>query len=405
MSNALNSTADIMSYVDLVNKSPAGTINPEVFYDKQLLDTIRMDGAMYVYHRYADESPIQEKADKLVVKRWSPLQAHTVPLVEGTPPKSDKGSVEKYEMSAAQYGRYMEFTDKVNFAAVDPIIVHYTKEYSLVVMETLDILARNELFSKAQKFFAGDVALITDMRIATAKPKLADLRLIVLSLKKQMVKPRSNGKYHVITSPEFTFDMLDDDYIVKYMQYNQTTKTMFDNASMIPLFDMEFYETMVCPAHGRFVNGAGKKSIIACKQYNAGTDGAYVGTKDALNYVYRVFDETGGEYTKVSGYVKDSRTNQDASYIPDQDVWTLPAGWTELKIHHILMLGDKALSRTGLAGEGNAKMYVKPLGSSGVLDPIDQRQSIGFKINSVGYGSTRLEAIVDYLCIPTQANL
>lgn len=50
-------------------------------------------------------------------------------------------------------------------------------------------------------------------------------------------------------------------------------------------------------------------------------------------------------------------------------------------------------------------MYVKPLGSAGVLDPIDQRQSIGFKINSVGFGSTRTEAVVVYHCVPTQANL
>ena len=58
-----------------------------------------------------------------------------------------------------------------------------------------------------------------------------------------------------------------------------------------------------------------------------------------------------------------------------------------------------------LAGEGNAKMYVKGLGTTGVLDPIDQRQSIGFKINSVGFASTRLEAVVDYMNIPTQLNV
>ena len=48
---------------------------------------------------------------------------------------------------------------------------------------------------------------------------------------------------------------------------------------------------------------------------------------------------------------------------------------------------------------------VKEKGSSGVLDPIDQRQSIGFKINSVGFGSTRPEAIYDYVNIPTQLNV
>ena len=50
-------------------------------------------------------------------------------------------------------------------------------------------------------------------------------------------------------------------------------------------------------------------------------------------------------------------------------------------------------------------MDKKAKGSAGVLDPIGQRQSIGFKINSVGFGSTRLEAIVDYMCVPEAANL
>ena len=406
--NALKPMADINSYIDQVNKAGAGVVNPEVFYTKQLLDTIRMDASQYIYHTLADEMPIQEKADKIMVRRWAPLQAHTVPLAEGIPPVSDKGSVEKYEMQAATYGRYMEFTDKVDFAIVDPIISHYSAEYSLVALETLDMLAREELMSKAQKSFAGGAMNITDMRIATGKPKLSDLRLIILSLKKQLVKPRTGSNYTVVVSPEFVFDMLDDPYIEKYMTINQTTKGMMDDISaLIPLFNMDFKETMICPDTSAHTTLASKKAIIIYKEYDATDDAtAWIGTKDASNYVYRVLEEdTGVTHDLVDGYVKDSRTGQDASYIPEQDVWTLPAGWNELKIHHIMILGKDALTRTGLAGEQNAKMYVKPLGSAGVLDPIDQRQSIGFKINSVGYGSTRLEAIVDYHCIPTQANL
>jgi hypothetical protein len=412
--NALQPVASINSYIELANNAGAGVVNPEVFYQKQLLDTIRIDGAQYIYHSLATESPIQEKADKLMVRRWAPLQAHTTPLAEGVPPMSDKGSVEKYEMSATSYGRYMEFTDKVDFAVVDPVIAHYSAEYSLVALETLDMLARDELLSKAQKKFAGGAANITEMRIATGKPLLSDLRLIVLSLKRQLVKPRSGVNYTVVVSPEFVFDMLDDPYIQKYMTINQTTKGMMDDIdTLIPLFNMEFKETMVCPDSSRFVNIDGKKSIIIYKEAEVADETEdWYDTLDDSGYVYRVLTEddlqadgTTPVYELVSGYVKDGRTGQDASYIPNQDVWTLPDGWNELKIHHILMVGKDALTRTGLAGEQNAKMYVKPLGSAGVLDPIDQRQSIGFKINSVGYGSTRLEAIVDYMCIPTQANL
>ena len=412
--NALSPMANINSYIDQVNKAGTGVVNPEVFYTKQLLDTIRIDASHYIYHQLATESPIQEKADKLMVRRWAPLQAHTVPLAEGVPPQSDKGSVEKYEMMATSYGRYMEFTDKVDFAVVDPVVAHYSAEYSLVALETLDMLARDELLSKAQKHFAGGATNITEMRIATGKPKLSDLRLIILSLKRQLVKPRSGVNYTVVVSPEFVFDMLDDPYIEKYMTINQTTKGMMDDIdTLIPLFNMEFKETMVCPDSSRFVNDSGKKSIIVYKEAEVADETeAWYDTLDASGYVYRVLTEddtladgTTPVYEQVSGEVKDGRTGEDASYIPNQDVWTFDDGWNELKIHHILVVGKDALTRTGLAGEQNAKMYVKPLGSAGVLDPIDQRQSIGFKINSVGYGSTRLEAIVDYMCIPTQANL
>ncbi len=405
--NALQPMEVINSHIEMVNKHGKGVVNPEVFYTKQLLDTIRIDGENYIYHQLADEAPIQEKADKLTVRRWAPLQAHTVPLAEGIPPVSDKGSVEKYEMQATSYGRYMEFTDKVDFAVVDPVIAHYAAEYALVAIETLDMLAREELLSKAQRFYAGGATNITEMRIAKAKPKLSDLRLIVLSLKRQLVKPRGTN-YTVVVSPEFVFDMLDDPYIEKYMTINNTTSGMMDDIStLIPIFGMEFKETLVCPDSSAFVDIDGKKSIIAYKEKDDSDTGQpWADTEDDKGYVYRIFNEDDeGVYEKVSGYVKDSRTGQDASYIPDQDVWTLPDGWNELKIHHILVVGEKALTRTGLAGEQNAKMYTKPLGSAGVLDPIDQRQSIGFKINSVGYGSTRLEAIVDYMCIPTQANL
>ena len=43
-----------------------------------------------------------------------------------------------------------------------------------------------------------------------SKPTITDLRKIVLSLKKQLVKPRSNGAYHVIAGPDFYFDMVSD---------------------------------------------------------------------------------------------------------------------------------------------------------------------------------------------------
>jgi hypothetical protein len=401
----LNATADINTYVELAAKAGENVINPEIFYSKQLLDTIRYDADQYVYFRLADETPIQEKADEIMIRRWAPLQAHTVPLEEGVPPKSDKGSVEKYKIAAYQYGRYMEFSDKVDFKVVDPIIAHYTKEYSLVAMETLDLLAREVLFSVAQKWYAGTAANFEELT-PTSKPTMTDLRLIVLALKKALVKPRSNGRYHVIAGPEFYYDMISDPVVEKYMQYNQSTKTMYDNSMLVPMFDMEFYESLLCPVSSEFV----KDDKVYKRLYRASEDGyEFVSLAEDA----KLSDGTTPVVTEVDGYVKDSRTGEDASYIPGQKIWDLDAwnaeqdgdDYVEFKAQHVLIVGKDALTRTGLTGEGQARMYTKAKGSSGVLDPIDQRQSIGFKINSVGFGSTRLEAIVDYVCVPSQINV
>ena len=86
MSLKLNALAEIGSYVEMASNAGAGVLNPETFYSKQLLDTIRYDASQYVYYRIADSAPIQEKADKIMLRRWAPLQAHTTPLDEGVPP-------------------------------------------------------------------------------------------------------------------------------------------------------------------------------------------------------------------------------------------------------------------------------------------------------------------------------
>ena len=394
MAVIFNSTADINTYINLAN-STKNLVNPEVFYSKQLLDTIRYDAGQYMYHSLADESPIQNKADKLVLRRWAPLRAHTVPLTEGVPPISDKGSVEKYELTAKQYGRYMEFSDKVDFNVVDPVIAHYTQEYSLVALETLDLLARETLFSIAQKRFAGGAADFEGLKI-DSKPTLTDIRLIVLDLKKSLVKPRANGAYHVIGSPEFYFDMISDPVVEKYMTINQTTATMYTNTKLVRMFDLEFYETLCVPTSGDFIKGG----EMYRRFFTTGPDGTVT---------YKSVKATVTE-NQTGYYEKDSRTGMDASYIPYADgkkiTYTSPGdGYSEFKAQHILVVGKDALTRTGLAGEGQAKMYAKQKGSSGVLDPIDQRQSIGFKINSVGYGSTRLEAVYDYVCVPSEVNI
>ena len=390
MLNALNPVANINSFIEYFTNH-GYSIRPELFYDKQLLDTIRLDESHFVFYRLANTTPIQGNAEKLQIRRWAPLEAHTVPLAEGVPPMSDKGSMESYEIGTFSYGRYMEFTDRVDFETIDPVIAHYTKEYAIVAMETLDLLAREALTTVAQSAYAKARANFASLEIGDT-PSLNDLRVIALSMKKQLVKPRNGNRYHVIGTPDFYFDMISDPLVEKYMTINQTTKGFYDDMGPIPpMFGLEFYETMHIDDSGEYTTTEG--TFLRVFKNESGT------------YTYQNLDAATYRANAEDNYVRDSRTGKKASYIPGRKVWNIPENFQELKVHRIFVLGADCLTRTEIAGQGNAKMYVKPLGSAGVLDPIDQRQSIGFKINSVGFGSTRTEAVVCYYCVPSQANL
>ena len=411
MLNALNPVADINSYIEYFNNH-GYAIRPELFYDKQLLDTIRLDEKQFVFYRLANTTPIQNNAAKLQIRRWAPLQAHTVPLDEGVPPFSDKGSMEKYEINTFSYGRYMEFTDRVDFEVIDPVIAHYTKEYSIVAMETLDLLARDALVTVASAFYAGQVPNFQSLTLES-KPSLEDLRVIALSMKKQLVKPRNGNRYHVIGTPDFYFDMIEDPLVQKYMTINQTTKGVYDDMGPIPpMFGLEFYETMHVDNSGEFhaIINSNEDDYLLVARMNTDTNKMEYRAIPATTYKVAKLDS----HNNPDNYVYDSRTGQKASYIPNLKHWDLDAyntttndnkgTWYEMKVDRIFVLGADCLTRTEIAGHGNAKMYVKALGSAGVLDPIDQRQSIGFKIDSVGFGSTRTEAVALYYCVPTQLN-
>lgn len=78
------------------------------------------------------------------------------------------------------------------------------------------------------------------------------------------------------------------------------------------------------------------------------------------------------------------------------------ANTVPVDVHHSLVIGNEAFGDVELAGEGNVKIIKKGLGSGGTADPLDQRQSVGWKVN--GYTCKVLTplAVYDYMSVPTQ---
>ena len=67
------------------------------------------------------------------------------------------------------------------------------------------------------------------------------------------------------------------------------------------------------------------------------------------------------------------------------------AGAGGIDVHAAIFMGRNAYGVTEISGNGNVKNITKSLGSAGTADPLDQRQTIGWKINS--FGAVRLEEL------------
>lgn len=67
------------------------------------------------------------------------------------------------------------------------------------------------------------------------------------------------------------------------------------------------------------------------------------------------------------------------------------AGAAGIDVHASIFLGRNAYGTTEIAGRGNVKTIVKGLGSAGTQDPLNQRQTQGWKVDA--FGAIRLEEL------------
>jgi N4-gp56 family major capsid protein len=72
--------------------------------------------------------------------------------------------------------------------------------------------------------------------------------------------------------------------------------------------------------------------------------------------------------------------------------------------HDSVVIGEEAYAITKLEGAG-VSIITKGLGSAGVEDPLNQRQSMGWKINGFSAKVLNPEAIVNYWSVPTNGAL
>src|SRR5690554_649161 len=412
--------ADIKNINRVVEQINQGgyDIRPQQFYDRVLLDTIKLGEENYVHTKYTESYSLPVGTEKLQKRRWGGLTAHTVPLLEGIPPIADKTSMEEITFTATQFGRYMEFTDRVDLDQIDPQIAHYTHELGDVMARTFEKYARETLLSAASALYGGNKAS-EDELILGDKVTIADLRFLALRFDRLLVKPLADGMFVYITSPETLYDLLDDPLVINYMKINNTTRELYENGQPFSLFRIKFVQTMLDESYGdlgnpgEFYDGAWKVRAFAIKDNgdivfatfptasrSTNNEDVYLSDGTAIPAGHKVeWDLTANHPDNGTLLEADGTVNENYTLTTEDKALM----WSQLPIHRGILMGKDAMARIAIDGAGGVETIIKRLGSAGSNDPLNQRQTIGVKAKSIGFGIIRDEALCITYGVPTAA--
>jgi hypothetical protein len=413
--NQINNTS---VYRNPAPQSPlqgANVMQPPVVYSKIMLRTIELAESDYVFDGLAVERtmPSNNGSNEIMFKRMLSLAAHTQPLAEGIPPASDQGRMVAIKASTKSYGRVMKFTDKVNWAVVDPLISEYTRQLALKVPETKDILAQQALLAEAQSFYAckkskseSDPDILAPMADGTVThikrltpdcaPTIDEFRKIVLSMEAAKVRPYQGANFLVLASSAVIFDLITDKRVKEFMKYTNTASS-YSNDMAIDLFSLAFKKAKTIKTDNTYINGDGVLTYIY--HAPAASNDGYTGAINILTT--KPITELSGS-DKVTIVYLDDKSKADAEITKTALNTATGSAYDVLNVHYSYVLGEECLFRIGVEGHTSPEFINKPLGSAGTEDPLNQRQSIGWKIDSLGYKVPNPDAVVAYMSCPTQ---
>ncbi len=188
------------------------------FYDRELLERMTPN---LVWLKYGQRRPIpQNEGDTAVFRRFECLQPAMEALTEGTTPAGTNLTVTRVEAAVKQYGDYVTISDKLEDTGTDPVLAEAAGVMGEQAALTVDTLVRDAVVNGCtNRQYAGGAtgasAIAADALLTSDEVKKA-----VRSLRKNNVKPMSDGYYVAIVDPETAFDLQSDSLWQDISKYN-----------------------------------------------------------------------------------------------------------------------------------------------------------------------------------------
>ena len=373
----------------------ASTYFNKTFYDRKLLDTAK---TRFVHANFGQKRSIPRNNGKRVEFRKYDLftpDANALTLVEGVTPTGQNLSQSKVEVEVKQYGAYVELSDLLEMTAYDPVIADSAELLGEQLGTVIEWVTRDAMNETTNVQYAGGaasrVALTTSNKLT-----VAEVRKAVRTLKKNKARPffsaldGSCRKPHFICicSPDATYDLQSDALWQDVSKYSNAEQIY--SGEIGRLFGVVFVEATEAKIYSQ--------SVMNAVNANTSTSSTFV-LKNTPTPKEVAYLSTGGNKLMVGGteytlspnnpYTPSTRTvklTAAVSLTADTVVYSRDAGAPDATthvapdVHATLIFGADAYGVVDVAGSGAMETIIKPCGSAGTTDPLDQRATVGAKV-------------------------
>lgn len=360
---------------------------PSKYYDRQLLESAK---TRFVHAEFGQKRPIPRNNGKYVnFRRWNLFDPSVamIGLSEGVTPNGQTLSQSEVEAEVKQYGAYVEVSDLLDLTAYDSVINDSAELLGEQLGTVVEWVTRDEMCSGNNVQYAGGK---TSRNTLTAEDKLTttEIRKAVRTLKKNKARPFcEDGRqphFICICSPEATFDLQNDEMWRSVSTYSNSEAIY--SGEIGRLFGVVFVESTEAKVFRQTVSNTIKVTTSNSKTFQLST----VPTQEEIEYLSTagnpiMIGET--EY-KLASYNKTTNAIQitvTATISAGTEVWSNDAAQRDdsgktRDAHCTLVFGKDAYGVIDVEGKGAVQLIVKPHGSGGTNDPLDQRATIGAKV-------------------------
>lgn len=285
------------------------------WYDRVLLD---QSTPAYVYNRFAQvrDLPAGMGTDTVKFRKYGLLTAQTTALTEGVTPTGSQLSLTDVTATVLYYGDYVTLTDKVTIESIDPVLTETAGILGEQAGLTLDTLCRDVVAAGTTIQYASTATANNEIT-AAMKFTRAEAKEAVRTLRGNNAKPITN---------------------------------------------------MIDPSTGYSTTPIGQSFVAICSEDTA------FDLDDATGWipVEKYPNKTGVMPDEIGalGNIRFVMTTQ--AYVESG------AGAGGVDVHYTIVFAKNAYAQTRISGHAMTNI-IKPLGSAGTADPLNQRQTSGWK--------------------------